>query len=95
MILTEPFEIINWDQYIRTIELDKYSYSSALKLLSTFMTIVESEKVYLLHTGVIFLALIIFGVGSLDDTHFWQFFKMLNLRQNVTNNELKYHITSI
>lgn len=59
------------------------------------MTIMESEKVYLLHTNDLFLAPIAFKAGFLCDTHLRQFSKVLNLREDVMNDELKYHIAAI
>lgn len=95
VIPTKPFKIISWDQYTRIVKLDECSCSFVLKLLPIFMTIVKSERVYPLRIGVLFLASIAIEAESLCDTHLWQFFKVHDLRQDVTNYELKYRITTI
>lgn len=80
VISTDAFEIINWDQNTETMESNKYFSSSALKLLPTLMSIVESRRVYLLHISILFLASIAFGAKYLCDTHLWQLYKVLNLK---------------
>lgn len=89
VISTKAFEIINWDQRIETIKLDEYSYSFALKLLLICMNTMETGRVYPLQTSILFFIPITFGVGFLCDSHLWQFFKVINLKQESKNYELK------
>lgn len=77
------------------MELDDYSCSLTLKLLPNFMNTIESGKVYPLDTSILFLAPIAFGASSLCDTHLRQLSKVLNLRQEVTNDELKTRMAAI
>lgn len=66
----------------------------ALKLLLTLMSIIEDEKVYWLYTNILFLIPIALGVGSIYDTHLWQFSKAFKFRQDVTKDKRKYHIAT-
>ena len=55
----------------------------------------KKEKGFPLHISVLFLTSIAFGVEFLSDTHLQQFCKILNLRQDLMNGELKYCMTAI
>ena len=70
MIGTESFEIMDKDECKKDLVSTEYSCSLALKLIPTFMTCVESEKVYPLHTDIFFLTPIEFGAKTLYHKHF-------------------------